>query len=215
MTVHREFGPIISGPVFGEFTSHVVWLNRDANKVADDVRRFRFYRVPNARLFDFEIRMTSAAGPLVFGDDKEGTFGVRVASTMSVDQGKGKPPAGTIVNANGEKNDKTWGKKSPWVDYFGPLEGQTVGIAIFDHPSNLRHPTTWHVRTYGLFCANPFGLSFFTGDKKNDGADQVPEGQEFRQQYRLYIHHGDTESAKVADWYSAYADPPTVEVRSN
>jgi len=47
-------------------------------------------------------------------------------------------------------------KHADWCDYYGSIGGKTVGIAMFDHPSNPRHPTTWHVRDYGLFAANPF-----------------------------------------------------------
>jgi len=36
-------------------------------------------------------------------------------------------------------------------------EGETLGVAIFNHPPSFRHPTSWHARTYGLFTANCFG----------------------------------------------------------
>ena len=39
--------------------------------------------------------------------------------------------------------------------------GQTYGVAIFDHPKNLHHPTWWHARDYGLFAANPLGWHDF------------------------------------------------------
>ena len=55
--------------------------------------------------------------------------------------------------------------------------GEKVGIAILDHPANPRHPVRWHVRGYGLFAANPFGLSVFTNDKSQDGAMTVEPGQ--------------------------------------
>ena len=55
-----------------------------------------------------------------------------------------------------------WGKRADWVDYYGNVAGEIVGIAIFDHPKNLRHPTYWHARSYGLLAANPFGLREFT-----------------------------------------------------
>ena len=42
-----------------------------------------------------------------------------------------------------------------------PVEGKTVGVAILNHPDSFRFPTTWHVRTYGLFAANPFGWHDF------------------------------------------------------
>ena len=43
----------------------------------------------------------------------------------------------------------------------GPVEGETVGIAIMSHPKSFRPTPRWHVRTYGLFAANPFGQKDF------------------------------------------------------
>lgn len=209
-TVHREFSHIVSGPVTGSFTSVVDWVGRKGEKVCEDTRTFRFYAIPGEQLFDVELRVKATNGDLTFGDDKEGTFGFRVAGTMSVNARKG----GTIVNAAGDRDGKTWGKRAAWCDYSGPVDGETVGVAIFDNPANLRHPTYWHVRDYGLFCANPFGLSFFTGDKKQNGSYTVKAGQEWVQRYRIYIHKGDAAAAKVAETFSSYASPPTVTVEN-
>ena len=82
-----------------------------------------------------------------------------------VDDGRqARRPGGKITNAEGLTDDKAWGKPSPWVDYVGPVEGKTVGIAILNHPDSFRYPTTWHVRDYGLFAANPFGWHDFGND---------------------------------------------------
>jgi hypothetical protein len=199
--------------VVGEIRAVVDWLANDGSKVCEDERTLRFYDMPEGagRLIDFEIAFHPQDGDLAFGDDKEGVFGVRVAPSMAVDQ-KSKNPGGELVNAEGLKNAAVWGKKSAWCDYSGPVDGKTVGIAIFDHPDNLRHPTTWHARTYGLFCANPFGLKHFLG-KGHNGEHRVPKGATFRLKYRVYIHEGAAAAAKVGDYYSAYATPPKVSVR--
>jgi hypothetical protein len=75
---------------------------------------------------------------------------------------------------------------------------------MMDHPGNLRYPTTWHVRSYGLFAANPFGLRDFTGDKTQDGSYVIAAGKNLRFAYRILIHEGDTATAKVADEYARY-----------
>jgi hypothetical protein len=81
-----------------------------------------------------------------------------------------------------------------------------VGVAIFDHPSNPRHPTWWHVRDYGLFCANPFGRAQFEKlpDKKA-GEFKIPAGQSVAFRYRFYWHEGDEKQGKVAERYRDYA----------
>ena len=44
----------------------------------------------------------------------------------------------------------------------GVVEGDSVAIAILDHPQNVGFPTYWHARDYGLFAANPFGQAVFS-----------------------------------------------------
>ena len=209
-TIHGEFVSTTSGPVFGEIVAKVDWQPKKGDKVAEDTRTYRFYRVPGDRLIDFGITMKSAKGPLKFGDSKEGLFAIRVNEQMKVEK---KENPGSIVNSNGDKDGAAWGKRAEWCDYFGEIDGKQVGTAIFDAPTNFRHPTYWHVRTYGLFAANPFGLSHFTGDKKNDGSHEVKEGETYQANYRVYFHKGDTAAAHVADWYAAYAHPPKVSVK--
>ncbi len=113
----------------------------------------------SSRTIEFQFTLTAVAPKVHFGDTKEGSFGLRVPDTMAVD----KKVGGVITNEHGEKNDAAWGKRSRWVDYSGPVNGKTVGITVFDHPSSLAHPCRWHVRTYGLFAANPFGQHHFIG----------------------------------------------------
>ena len=115
------------------------------------------------------------------------------------------PGQGHIENSRGEKDGNAWGKRAEWVDYYGPVEGETVGIAIFDHPKNFRHPTYWHVRTYGLFGANPFGIHDFVKDEKADaGNHTVPSGETITFRYRVLIHKGTTSEAKIAEAWKEY-----------
>ena len=134
-------------------------------------RLVTFYRTKAVRIIDFKFQIVASEGPVEFRDTKEGMFGLRVASSMDVDKKMG----GKITNAEGLTNEKAWGKPSPWVDYVGPVKGTTVGIAIINHPASFRYPTTWHVRTYGLFAANPFGWHDFGRSDKGDY--MVPGGQ--------------------------------------
>ena len=77
-------------------------------------------------------------------------------------------------------------------------------LTPMDHPGNLRYPTTWHVRDYGLFAANPFGLKDFTADKTQDGSYLLPAGKTLRFQYRIMSRQGDATQAKIADEYKNY-----------
>ena len=159
-------------------------------------------------MLDFEITITAGAKEVVFGDDKDGTMAIRVPETMRVTKGKAKDAAGGdghIVTSNGKRDVEAWGAKAEWCDYYGPVEGKTAGVAIFDNPSNPRFPTWWHVRTYGLFAANPFGQAQFEKlPDKNAGAFKIAPGKSATFRYRFYFHEGDTEQAKVAEHYRDY-----------
>ena len=208
-TVHEAFTEIQSGPDTGVIKSKNQLVAKDGTIVATDDRTLRFYSRTDARLFDFEITIHASHGDLTFGDTKEGTMALRLAETMRLKPNKdniGKP-TGHIVNSEGQRDGNTWGKRAKWVDYSGPVEGKIVGVAIFDHPQNPRHPTWWHVRDYGLFAANPFGLHDFENQPAGTGDLKLKSGESLTFRYRFYLHPSDEKEAQVAERYQEYANP--------
>lgn len=212
-TVHTGYEEVRSGPVYGLMRAKTDWVKPDGKKIAEDVRELRVYNVSNGALMDFSVTVKAVGEPMVWGDTKEGTFALRLADSMRVAVEKGKVAEGHIVNSNDLKDAATWGKAADWCDYYGPIDGKIVGVAIFDDLKNPRHPTTWHVRDYGLFAANPFGLHDF--DKKNpegSGDLTVPEGQSLTFRYRLFLHAGTTQEANVAAVWQAFSAPVTTQI---
>ncbi len=204
--VHDEFAEIKSGNQSGVIRSRDKWIAADGTLVCTDERTFRVFApsTPSERIFDYDITLHASDGELKFGDTKEGSMAVRLAETMRL---KGKVGHGHIVNSEGVREGETWGKRADWCDYFGPVEGKTVGIAIFDHPQNPRHPTWWHVRDYGLFAANPFGKHDFESLKDKAAGDLiVPAGKSITFRYRFYLHQGTDQEAQVASKYKAYVE---------
>lgn len=127
---------------------------------------------------------------------------IRLAPTMRL---KGEVGQGHIVNSEGVRDGATWGKRAAWCDYYGPVEGQVVGVAIFDHPSNPRHPTWWHVRDYGLYAANPFGIHDFEKKERGAGNLTIPAGESVTFKWRFYFHRGNEIEGKVAEHFRQYA----------
>lgn len=201
--VHRKFVKIESGEQARIVTEND-WLSPAGKKVLEDQRRLTFGTWGDARWIDFDVTLRASQGPVTFGDTKEGTFGLRVAESLRVDSQQG----GRIVNSRGVTDAAAWGKQAEWVDYHGPIDGQTVGIAIFNHPSSFRYPTGWHVRTYGLFAANPFAQLSFAGKAGEEGkavSYVLPQGKEVVLRYRVFLHRGDDKQGKVAAAFADYA----------
>jgi hypothetical protein len=203
-TVHERFDEVRSGADVGVIKSHNKWIAADGKLVCTDDRTIRIYNAGpmDERMIDFDVTLHAADGAVTFGDTKEGTMAVRLAATMRL---KGKVGKGHIVTSTGVRDEETWGKRADWCDYYGPVEGKTVGVAIFDHPGNPRHPTWWHVRDYGLFAANPFGRHDFESlPDKMAGNLTVADGESITFRYRIYLHSGDEQQAKVAERYQQY-----------
>jgi hypothetical protein len=99
---------------------------------------------------------------------------------------------------------EVWGHRSKWVDYSGAINGEKLGVAIFDSPANPRFPTYWHSRDYGLFALNPFGQKAFD-PQAEESHWTLAAGQSLKFRWRVVIHPGDTASAHIAEMYQEFA----------
>jgi hypothetical protein len=206
--VHRGFAEIASGTKTGLIRTLNDWVSEQGKVLCSDERTLRFHAPEDdVIVLDFEITLHASNGDVTFGDTKEGTFAIRLAETMRLKPNKdnlGKP-TGHIVNSEGVRDGKTWGKRAAWCDYYGPVGSNIFGIAIFDHPQNPRHPTWWHVRDYGLFAANPFGQHDFESLSDPHAGDfKLPAGQSVTFRYRVVLHEGDERSGRIAERYADY-----------
>jgi Methane oxygenase PmoA len=214
--VHDKFLEVKSGKDSGVIRSANKWIAPDGSVTMTDERTFRvFTRANHERLFDFEVTLKAGDRDVVLGDTKEGSMAIRVNESMrgvlakqkgekKAKVGKGRIALSSGVTSSGSGDEKAWGKRAAWCDYSGPVDGKTVGVAIFDHPSNPKHPTWWHVREYGLFAANPFGVHDFEKQPKGAGDITIPAGKSVTFKYRFYLHAGDEIAGKVADRYQDY-----------
>jgi len=207
--VHDRVLEMKGGAKSGVLTTSHRWVAPDGSVTCTDVTTLTVHnRSDGVRMLDFDVTVKAPKDKaIVFGDTKEGTMAIRLAETMRLkpnEFNKGKP-VGKITQSTGVKDGDTWGKRAAWCDYSGPVAGRTMGVAIFDHPDNLRHPTWWHVRDYGLFGANPFGIHDFEKKAKGTGDFKVAAGGSLRFRYRLLLHRGDGQELKLADEFAAFA----------
>ncbi|MGB9677347.1 MAG: PmoA family protein [Candidatus Ratteibacteria bacterium] len=209
-TIHKKFIKLISGPVFGLVHALNDWVDNKGRKILEEERIIKIFNMqPENRIIDHIIILRATETEVVFKDTKEsGLLSIRVHPEM---EGRNKGLIKNSYGATGE--EECWGKRAFWCDYSGEIEGIKCGISVFDWPYNLRYPTYWHVRDYGLFSANFFGLSDFYGDKKISGTYILPYGEELKLFYRIYIHSGNCEEAKVAEKYLNFLYPPKIELK--
>ncbi len=199
---------VLSGPVFGRIHAKNSWVNGEKTEVSEE-RIYTFYANDSVdRVTDMKVTFTATDGDVIFHDTKEGGIcSFRMNPQIDEKTGNGK-----MTNSEGGQTaGECWGKPAKWNDYSGSLDGQNLGIAVFDHPDNLRYPTRWHIRDYGLYGANSFGLSYFTEkeDERLNGEYTIEDGDSLVFHYRTFIHLGDTQEANIETHYQAYVDPVT------
>jgi hypothetical protein len=191
----------------GVIGAEMTWSALDGTKLLSEKRVMTFRGDAKLRTIDLDITLT-ALTTVKFGDAKDGVLGIRLARSMqedSADRGKNDNMAhtGTMVNAEGAEKEKgVWGKLSNWVDYSGDVDGEKVGVAMFDNPQNSTR-AIWHSRGYGLFAANPFGRSAFSKEMAN-GSVSLEPGKTLHYRYRIIIHTGDAKDAGIAKMWDQY-----------
>ena len=180
----------------GTLAAVMEWRDPSGKVLLMEHRDMIFAGDAKVRTIDLNITLTAATDDVTFGDTKEGAFAIRLADVFTTKKG------GQMLNADGASSmANIWGKRSKWVDYVADVDGEKLGVAIFDSPANPRHPTYWHARDYGLFALNPFGQSAFDTTQP-ESKWQLKKGQKMTFHWRVVIHPGD---ANVAELYQEYA----------
>ena len=128
-------------------------------------------------------------GMVEFGRSDRALLCARIAPTLMPSGG------GQLRNSSDEFGpDALNGRQASWCACNGVVLGETVGIAILDHPGNPWHPSPWLVRDDGLMSPSPFAWQGYT---------LRPE-RPLALRYRVLVHSGYVEAgwvqARLADW---------------
>jgi hypothetical protein len=105
-----------------------------------------------------------------------------------------------LLFGDGSTSDRPLGIRHNWADLSGNLDGGgpgvTGGVAMFDHPSNMRHPTPWYG---GTGPGHYINAAFLFHEPMN-----VAAGQLMTFKYRVVIHDGIWEKDRVQSAYESY-----------
>ncbi len=175
------------------------WTDAKGNITCSDTTTWKFGSSPGLRFIDCQWTLLASHGPLTIDDTKEGTVAIRTHPDLRLkpDPKRGVDKVfGSATNSKKITGPKIWGQPASWVLYSGTVESKPTSLLILDHPTNFRHPTTWHARDYGLVAANPFGLHALQGMDKRAGEVKLATGQSLTLRYRFCFFDAKIDTAR-------------------
>lgn len=178
-----------------------VWKTKAGEELLAERRTILIGSEEDHRWIDLTFHMTALADEVTFEDTKEGTFALRLRPELRL---RGKVATGKAQNAEGVTGKDVWGKRAAWVHYSGTIAEKAVGVAMFEHPDNFRHPTWWHARDYGLVAANPFGIHDFERKEAGAGNHVLKKGEVLELKYRVWLHTGERTVEQIKQQFEAY-----------
>jgi len=101
-----------------------------------------------------------------------------------------------FTDSEGRKDMALHRQHARWLNASGQLAGTTAGLAIFDHPQNPGHPTSWYLFAIGRPQDHPFW--YMNPALLQPKPINLKKGQSFLHRYRLVIHNGSWQAAECS-----------------
>lgn len=150
---HRRI--VKSDELKGALTVESYWENSTGDKLLLEESSFVFGGNDSLRSIVRITKLTALKDRVVFTENKEGMFALRMDQTF-------EEPAGQFRNSEGKQMEKNvFGGRSAWVALSAVKENEIITVALLDHPDNVGYPAWSFARGYGLFALNNLGARAF------------------------------------------------------
>jgi hypothetical protein len=143
------------------------------------------------RALDVELTLTPVKEPLTLRGAEGKSYG---GLTLRFAPFQGET---IITTPDGRTKEDLPIAHLPWADLSAQFTGMKspCGAAVFIPPSHPDFPPEWLTRHYGVLCVGWPGVN----------AKTFPPGKPIRCSYRVWIHRGVPEAARLQEVYDAYA----------
>ncbi len=169
-----------------------IWSRPGAVSPVKDIRKITI-TAPSKTMNQIDFDITMEMLDVHIRKTNHSLFSARMAADLSVKNG------GTMVNAEGASAEKeTFGKPSPWIDFYGKRGDAVEGLAILQHPSNPWYPSPWFTRDYGFMSPTPM----YWPEKGEETF--IKKGDTLHLRYRVLVHGGTVAEAKIAEQFEQY-----------
>jgi len=195
---------VVGGAVFGELQVVHEHVDLSAPRETVALREQLTIRIwnlaqTNARAFvcDWESRIDPATRiPLVVKQYHYGGMALRGARGWTVENSR-------FVSAEGRGRADGNHTRPKWCDLWGPVEGESAGLALMTHPDNLRFPEPLRIHPQMPYMVySPAQLGDFTVSSESGWTGR----------YRFVFHDGPTDPELLTRLWEDFAEPLRGEV---
>ncbi len=196
------------------------WItaNGKGKNVLKEKTTYIFQVKNKVRIIDRITTLTAQADTVFLNDVKDGMIALRLARELEhpsdkadefldangivtkVDKLNNTHISGKYRSSEGIEGDNVWSTRAKWVNLTGRIGSDNISVCMIDHPQNLRYPTYWHARGYGLFAANPLGGKVFSKGEDVVNLKLAPN-QSITFRYRIVVasrHLSDAENEALS-----------------
>jgi hypothetical protein len=201
----ESVGTTWGGPVYAGFTSiqKYVALTGETPKTAlNEEWNVKVYNLGSEQepFFAFDIVATqecASASPLILEEYRYGGMGVR-GNREWKDKSKV-----SFLTSEGKTRADGNATAARWCHIGGTVDGQQVGIAVLDHPSNFRAPVPVRIHP-----DDPY----FNYAPSQLGRFQIDPGKKFVLRYRYVVSDGPPNPKLLERLWNDYAHPPEISI---
>ena len=180
------------------FQERLIWEDKAAQPMLVETRTVLFHVWPDGvRGIEINIKFKPLAGDVTFANASDnGLLSARPVPTIA-----GHP------QFTAEDGGADCEKHVAWCDESGEIDGKTYGIAMFDAPSNPRHPPLWHAHKDARLATDIFATpEYGKGDPRRKTGDfTIRMGATATFRYEILIHQGTAGAAQIAGKYEQFA----------
>ena len=201
----EKVGETWSGPVYAGFNSfqkYVALTGATPKTALNEEWDVRVYNLGSKQepYFVFDIVATqecASESPLILDEYRYGGMGVR-GNREWKDKSKVK-----FLTSEGKTRDDGNATRGRWCHIGGTVDGQPVGLAVLDHPSNFRAPVPLRIHP-----DDPY----FNYAPSQMGRFQIDPGKKFVLRYRYVVSDGPPDPKLLDRLWNDYANPPVAMV---
>jgi hypothetical protein len=203
--IHRDLdGPAMSsrdGASLASFGERLDWIGTNQNTLLRETRKVTVYRKPglDATLLSWSTHLEPAAAKAEIKLGGSNYFGLGMRFRESMDK------VGRLLWADAKDSQVVHGDTrlthSSWCAYTAPIDGKPMSVALFDHPSNPRHPA----RMFSMIT--PFAYLSATLDLAREPL-VVRKDRPLAVRYGVAVWDGKVEPSQVEALYQTWRDLP-------